>query len=71
LFSTHKALVIYHQGFSIINALALATIVLLGEFFHIGDTLKNRPLIYPIVFKAAVFAVVLICFHINHASLIR
>ena len=51
LFSLHKALVlndeslIYHQGFALINALALAKVVLVAEFFHVGDTLKNKPLI--------------------------
>jgi hypothetical protein len=63
LFSLHKALVlneeslIYHQGFALINALALAKVVLVAEYFHVGDNLKNRPLIYPIMFKSAVFAV--------------
>ena len=76
LFSLHKALVlndeslIYHQGFAIINALALAKVVLLGEFFHVGDNLRNRPLIYPIIFKSAVFAVILICFHIIEEALV-
>jgi hypothetical protein len=76
LFSLHKALVlndeslIYHQGFAIINALALAKVVLVAEFFHVGDNLKNRPLIYPIMFKSAVFAVILICFHIIEEALI-
>ena len=69
LFSFHKMLIlneeslIYNQGFALINALALAKVVLVGEFFHVGDNLKNRPLIYPIMFKSAVFAVILICFH--------
>src|SRR3984893_18013259 len=76
LFSLHKALILndeslmYHQGFAIINALALAKVVLVGEFFHVGDTLKNRPLIYPIMFKSAVFAVILICFHLIEETLI-
>jgi hypothetical protein len=76
LFSFHKALVlneeslIYHQGFALINALALAKVVLLGEYFHVGDNLENRPLIYPIIFKSAVFAVLLICFHIIEETLI-
>ena len=76
LFSLHKALVlndeslIYHQGFAIINGLALAKVVLVAEFFHVGDNLKNRPLIYPIIFKSAVFAVILICFHIIEETLI-
>jgi uncharacterized protein (DUF1810 family) len=76
LFSLHKALVlneeslIYHQGFALINALALAKVVLVAEFFHVGDKLKNRPLIYPILFKSAVFAVILMCFHIIEETLI-
>jgi hypothetical protein len=75
LFSFHKALVlkeeylIYDQGFALINALVLAKVILIGEFFHIGENLKNRPLIYPILFKSAVFAVLLICFHIIERSL--
>ncbi len=76
LFSLHKALVlndeslIYHQGFALINALALAKVVLVAEFFHVGDNFKNRPLIYPILFKSAVFAVILLCFHIIEETLI-
>ena len=76
MFSLHKALVlndeslIYHQGFALINALALAKVVLVAEFFHFGDTLKNRPLIYPIMFKSAVFAVILVCFHITEETFI-
>jgi uncharacterized protein (DUF1810 family) len=76
VFSLHKAVVlneeslIYHQGFAIINALALAKVVLVAEYFHVGDRLKSRPLIYPIMFKSAVFAVILICFHIIEETLI-
>jgi uncharacterized protein (DUF1810 family) len=76
VFFLHKAVVlneeslIYHQGFAVINALALAKVVLVGEYFHVGDKLKNRPLIYPIMFKSAVFAVILMCFHIIEETLI-
>jgi len=75
LFSFHKAIilnekyVIYDEGFAFINALVLAKVVLLGEFFHLGDKLKNRPLIYPILYKSGVFAVLLICFRIIEDSL--
>jgi HlyD family secretion protein len=70
LLSLHKGLVLkeeyllYDQGFALINALVLAKVVLIGEFFNLGDNFKNRPLIYPILFKSAVFAALLICFHI-------
>jgi len=75
LFSFHKALVLkeeyllYNQWFALINALVLAKVVLIGEFFRVGDRLKNRPLIYPIIFKSAVFALLLICFHILERTL--
>ena len=76
VFSLHKALVlneeslIFHQGFALVNALALAKVVLVAEYFHVGDNLKNRPLIYPILFKSAVFAVILFCFHMIEETLI-
>jgi hypothetical protein len=76
LFSFHKALVlneeyvIYDQGFALINALALAKVILIGEYFHVGETFKDRPLIYTILFKSAVFAALLICFHIIEETLI-
>jgi biotin carboxyl carrier protein len=75
LFSFHKALVLneeyllYDQGFALINSLVLAKVVLIGEFFRVGDKLTNKPLIYPIIFKSAVFAVLLICFHIFEGTL--
>jgi hypothetical protein len=76
LFSFHKALVlneeyvIYDQGFALINALALAKVILLGEYFHFGERVKDRPLIYPILFKSAFFAALLIFFHIIEETVI-
>jgi hypothetical protein len=70
LFSLHKAFILhdrflsYHLGFALINALALAKVILIGQDLHLADRLKNRPLIYPIMFKSAVFAVLLVCFHL-------
>jgi RND family efflux transporter MFP subunit len=76
LFAFYKALIlneqtlIYHQGFALLNALALAKVMLLGEYLHVGDNLKNKPLIFPILFKSAAFAVLLVCFHIIEETLI-
>jgi hypothetical protein len=38
--------------------------MLTGEIFHLADNLKHKPLIYPIVFKAAIFSILLISFYI-------
>ena len=35
----------------------------IAEAFNVADDLKHKPLIYPIVYKSAVFALILIGFH--------
>jgi len=76
LFAIHKSIVlneqnlIYHQGFAIINAWLLAKVMLIAEMFHVADNLKHKPLIYPIVFKSAVFSVILISFYILEEVLV-
>jgi hypothetical protein len=70
LFAVHKAIilnekyVLYHEGFAVINAFVLAKIVLVADMFHIGDSVKDKPLIYPIIFRSLVFSVILMSFHI-------
>ena len=70
LFALHKSLVLndpdlfYHQGFAVINALVLAKIMFVAEALQVADNLKQKPLIYPIVYKSAVFSVILISCHI-------
>ena len=61
---------IYHEGFAIINAFLLAKVVLTAEFFQVADNLKHKPLVYPIVFKSAVFCAILICFYIIEETLV-
>jgi hypothetical protein len=69
LFALHKSIVLgdpsfYHQGFAIINALVLAKIIFIAEEFHVAEELKDRPLIYPIAYRSAVFSMILIFFHV-------
>jgi hypothetical protein len=76
LFSVYRSLVlternlIYHEGFAVINALLLAKVVLVAEFFQVANSLKHKPLVYPIVFKSAVFCAILICFYIIEETLV-
>jgi hypothetical protein len=76
LFSMYKSIVlneqnlIYHQGFAFINAWLLAKVMLTAEMFHVADNLKHKPLIYPIVFKSAVFSAILMSFYIIEETLI-
>ncbi len=62
--------ILYHEGLAIINAFVLAKVVLVAELFHLADNLKTKPLIYPIVFKSAVFCVLLMSFYVVEEALV-
>jgi hypothetical protein len=68
LFALHKSIllpdegVIYGQGFALVNAFVLAKVMLVGDHLHVGESFETRPLIYPVLFKSAVFAIILVCF---------
>jgi len=72
LLSLHKTLVMEQehldyqaQGLAIVNALVLAKVMLLAEDFRLGSRFfKDHPLVYSVLFRSLVFAIVLIGFHI-------
>ena len=71
LLLVHKSLVLaehgidftYH-GFALINALALAKVMLVARDLHLGEQFNEAPLIYPTLVKSALFSIVLACFKI-------
>jgi hypothetical protein len=77
LFSLHQSIVLAQehinyqaQGFAIINALVLAKVMLIGEDLHLGDGLRDKPLLYSILYKTFLFSVFLISFHILEEVLV-
>jgi len=52
------------KGFALINALALAKIMLIARALHLGDWADGAPLIYPTLLKSALFSLVLAFFKI-------
>jgi hypothetical protein len=54
----------YKIGFALINALVLGKVILLAEDFHVGERLQGKRLVYSILFKSAVYAVLLVCFNV-------
>ena len=50
------------KGFAIINALALAKVMLVAKALHFGEWVDDAPLIYPTLIKSASFAVLLALF---------
>ena len=53
----------YH-GFAIINALALAKVMLTAKDLHLGEGFEDAPLVYPTLLKSALFTIILACFKI-------
>jgi hypothetical protein len=71
LFVLHQSIILAQehinyqaQGFAIVSALILAKVMLIGEDLHLGSELRDKPLIYSILYKSLVFSVFLIGFHI-------
>lgn len=50
------------HGFALINALALAKVILIAQDLHLADQFRDAPLIVPTLLKSFVFASVLTCF---------
>lgn len=52
------------DGFAIINALALAKVMLVVEDLNLVRWIKHRPLIYPIVLESLILTIILLLFRI-------
>jgi hypothetical protein len=77
LFLLYKSVLLDEQhisalahGLALINALALAKVMLIAQDLHFADQMKERPLIYPTLFKSAAFAIILGCFKVLEEALI-
>lgn len=52
------------QGLAFVNAFVLVKIVLVAEHLQVGENFRNQPLIYPVLLKSALFALILIGCHL-------
>ena len=57
----HHIAFAYH-GFALINALALAKVMLVAKDLRLGEMSDEVPLLYPTLLKSALFSAVLACF---------
>ncbi len=78
LFTTYKAVVLaeHHidfapHGFALINALALAKVILVAQKFRLGDQFPDAPLIYPTLLKSFAFAILLACFKLAEQAVVN
>ncbi len=70
VFDLHRSLVlgdanlIRHQSLAILKALAFAKILFVAEEMGLGERFKEKPLIWPVLFKSALFAALLMIFNL-------
>ncbi len=71
LFALYKSVILNEShmgllpiGFSLVNALALAKVMLVGQEMHLADQLRDEPLIYAAVLKSFVYTLLLTLFKI-------
>ena len=76
LFTVYKVVILAEHnidfaphGFAIINALALAKIILVAQELHFAEQLRDAPLIYPTLLKSFAFTMLLVLFKVvEHTS---
>lgn len=74
-FTEYRRLVLAAQNieygnywFALIEALVLGKVIMIGGVFHLGRGLEDKPLVYPVLYKTAVFVVFVLLFKIlEHA----
>ena len=54
----------FTYGVALINALVIAKVILIGEYARLGDKYKAKPLLYSSVYKAFLFTLLVLAFHI-------
>jgi hypothetical protein len=53
-----------HYGIVVIKALVLAKVIMIGDVLHLGRRLEDKPLIFPTLYKSAVFSIWVAVFNV-------
>ena len=59
-----------HYGVSVIQALVLAKVIMVGRALHLGRRFKDHPLILPTLYKAVVFTIFVGIFGVVESTII-
>jgi hypothetical protein len=68
LFAFHRSLIspdgfLEAQALAAFNAFVLAKVMFAAEELHVAENFSHRPLLYPILFRSAIFSVILVAFY--------
>ena len=53
-----------HYGIAVIKALVLAKVIMIGDFLRLGRRLEDKSLIFPTLYKSAVFSIWVAVFNV-------
>jgi hypothetical protein len=76
ILSLHKSIIlsdahiVQHQSLTVVKALAFAKIMFLAERWRFGEIFGEKPLIWPVLFKSAAFAALLIVMDMIEKALV-
>jgi hypothetical protein len=75
LFALHKGIIVREgmisgQVLAIVNAFILAKVMFIAARYGLGDIFRERPLIYPVLFRSALFALLLVTFYVAEETAI-
>jgi hypothetical protein len=77
LFSIHESIIraqhnldFTAHSFAVINAFVLAKVLLVGEHLRLGARFKEKPLVYPVLYKSLVFSIFLTGFHVAERMIV-
>jgi hypothetical protein len=73
LFALHKGIIVREgmisgQLLAVVNAFILAKVMFIGARFGLGDVMRDRPLIYRVLLKSALFALLLLVFYLGEET---
>jgi hypothetical protein len=76
VFTSYRRLILAHYyisytswGISLIKALVLAKVIMIGDLFHFGRNLENKPLIFPTLFKTFMFTLWVVLFAVVESAI--
>jgi hypothetical protein len=60
---------VWNEGFAIVNALIFGKVILIAQALSLGGNLKDRALVWIVLGKSLLFAIVLMVFHIGEEAI--
>jgi hypothetical protein len=60
---------VWNEGFAIVNALIFGKVILIAQALSLGGTLKDGALVWIVIRKSLLFAIVLMLFHIGEEAI--